>query len=134
VCGRARRALGGGRSELQDGLGVAGGLGMMGDPGGVRLAPGPRECPHCGPMKLARAVGSDRALDGKPGELVPEANGAVLGHQHSRGQARVQVRAVRPSTASRTVAGISVEPVASTSVTKNGFPLVIRYSSRASTP
>ena len=41
---------------------------------------------------------------------------------------------VRARTASRTVAGISVPPDASTSVTKNAFPAVVRCSSSGSIP
>ena len=43
-------------------------------------------------------------------------------------------RAARASTASRTVSGISAPAAASASVTKNGFPDVLRYRSPASTP
>ncbi len=42
--------------------------------------------------------------------------------------------AVRANTASRTVAGSVSPPASSTSVTKNGFPSVSSWSSRASTP
>ena len=47
---------------------------------------------------------------------------------------RVLRRAMRASTASRTVSGSSAPPAASASLTKNGFPPVFRYRSPASTP
>ena len=49
----------------------------------------------------------------------------------ARWSRRRSSRAVRASTASRTVAGTSLPPSASTSVTKNGFPAVARCSSAA---
>ena len=82
-----RRPLARGRRELENGVDVPGGLGVMGDPGQVGARRGGPASAGAPAVKLVAAVGRHGLLDGDALDLVPECDPVAVDAEHPRRQA-----------------------------------------------
>lgn len=92
MCTQVRRTRAGGGCVAQDGVGVAGRVRMVRQPGEVRDSSG--RCGERGDGTLVERslpVRRNRFLDRQPGEIVPERDRVGLGVEHPRRQALLEL-------------------------------------------
>ena len=93
VCPDGGGVVGGEGREPEDGLPFAGCVRVMREPREVAIAaPALEQRLEREAMKAARACCRNRSFDGQAGELVPERDVPVDGHEHTRGDALVESR------------------------------------------